>query len=421
MSSLASVGFLVMREPPDAASIVLTVRSGAPAQQPAEHGRNLASPQRSRPTAHSRLGFPSKKPLSPTKLSRFLEEQEAKKVSDFDFAKNVVSVVDFFKQIGFEQPQIKKVVAHEPRILCSNADKTLKPKIKLLQDLGFSGADLVHAILANPLLLIRLSGPAIDAIRVVVGSDYNVAKILKRSNWLSFANAANYLIPNVKLLQAYGISNDKIAKFMLQQPRVLVRKTDIFRDLLIKVEDKFGIPRDSPRFLPGVYLACYKEESVKGKCDIFKSYGWTHSDVLRLIGKNPYCLGYSEAMITKKLEFLTKVLGYKPAFLASHYNLMAYGLEKRLLPRHKLLLFLKEKALVIYHRLHKELILFDSVEVLLLLDVGFFGWRAIHNAVPVRCNLKKRSICADDICPSCEEAPETLPHSLIMCPAARAI
>ncbi|XP_021759689.1 transcription termination factor MTERF2, chloroplastic-like [Chenopodium quinoa] len=293
------------------------------------------------------LGFPCKKPLSPTKLSRFLEEQEAKKVSDFDFAKNVVSVVDFFKQIGFEQPQIKKVVAYLPRILCANADKSLKPKIKLLQDLGFSGSDLVNAILANPLMLTRRMRPQIDAIRDVVGSDKNVAKVLRRSKWLSFTHAAdNHLIPNVKLLQEYGISNDKTVNFMLQQPKVLYRKPDIFRDMLIKVEDKFGIPRDSPTFLPGLYLACYKEESVKGKCDIFKSYGWTHSDVLRLIGLNPYCLGLSETMIKKKLEFLMKELGYKPALLASRSNLMAYSLEKRLLPRHKLLLFLKEKGLL---------------------------------------------------------------------------
>ncbi|KNA14713.1 hypothetical protein SOVF_105150 [Spinacia oleracea] len=292
------------------------------------------------------LGFQKKKSLSSTKLYRYLEAQEVKKVSNSDFAENVDSVVDFFKQIGFEQSQIKKVISYDPRLLSANVDKTLKPKVKVLQDLGFSGSDVVHAILANPLILNRRLNPAIDALREVLGSDYNVVRILKQSKWISFAAAAKHLVPNVKLLQNYGISNDKITKYMLQQPRVLVRKTDIFQDMLITVEEKFCIPRDSSSFLPGIYLACFKEESFEGKCDIFKSFGWAHSDVLTLIRQNPYCLGLSEARITKKLNFLMKELSYEPAYVAAHNQMMSYSLEKRVIPRYKMLVFLKEKRLL---------------------------------------------------------------------------
>lgn len=294
------------------------------------------------------LGFPKiKPPSSYTRLSRFLQAQQAKKVSQSDFAENIISVVNFFEQIGFQQSQIKKVISYEPEVLCFNVDKTLKSKIKLLQQLGFSSSDLVQAILANPLLLTQRLGPGIDALRDVLGSDYNVVRILKRSRWISFSAAAKYLVPNVELLRNYGISGHRIQNFILQQPRVFMRGTDVFRNLLIRVEEKFGIPPDSASFLRGVYLACFKDESIEGKIHVYKSFGWTHSDVLTLVRNNPFSLGLSEARIKKKLDFLMNELGFEPAYLASRFTLIGFSLEKRLVPRHNMLLFLKEKGLLI--------------------------------------------------------------------------
>ncbi|KNA25508.1 hypothetical protein SOVF_006180 [Spinacia oleracea] len=292
------------------------------------------------------LGFPNKIPLSSTKLSLFLQSQEAKKVSNSDFAKNVDSIVKFFKQIGFQQSQIRKVISYDPRLLCTNVDKTLNPKIKLLKDLGFSDSDLVHAILANPIMLNRRLGPAIDALREVVGTDQNVIKIMRRSKWLSFTAFAKHLFPNVILLQNYGISSDKITNYILQQPSLFLRKTDLFRDMLIRVEEKFRIPRNSAMFLPAIQLTSFKEETFEGKCDVYKSFGWTQSDIMTLTRKNPNCLRYSEAGIKKKLDFLMKEVGYEPSYLVSNYSLLTYSLDNRIVPRYRMLLFLKEKSLM---------------------------------------------------------------------------
>uniref|UniRef100_A0A803LLX0 Reverse transcriptase zinc-binding domain-containing protein n=1 Tax=Chenopodium quinoa TaxID=63459 RepID=A0A803LLX0_CHEQI len=43
--------------------------------------------------------------------------------------------------------------------------------------------------------------------------------------------------------------------------------------------------------------------------------------------------------------------------------------------------------------------------------IKHFGWRALRNALPVRSNLKKRGICADDTCPMCGDAPEMIGHA----------
>lgn len=48
--------------------------------------------------------------------------------------------------------------------------------------------------------------------------------------------------------------------------------------------------------------------------------------------------------------------------------------------------------------------------------IRHFGWRAIHNGLPVCENLFKRKIGGDRMCPLCGESKETVTHALILCP-----
>jgi len=49
---------------------------------------------------------------------------------------------------------------------------------------------------------------------------------------------------------------------------------------LIKVEEKWGIPRDSPMFLYGVHLVgSLSNEIMESKCQVFKNFGCTESDI----------------------------------------------------------------------------------------------------------------------------------------------
>lgn len=47
--------------------------------------------------------------------------------------------------------------------------------------------------------------------------------------------------------------------------------------------------------------------------------------------------------------------------------------------------------------------------------VKLFGWKSMHNGVPVRVNLARRGMQVDQVCPRCGEAAETLEHMLIQC------
>ncbi|XP_021723366.1 transcription termination factor MTERF9, chloroplastic-like [Chenopodium quinoa] len=210
-----------------------------------------------------------------------------------------------------------------------------------------SESDVIQTIVRNPMILRQRLGPAIHALKTALGSDENVVKILKKPGRYKFNCAANYVIPNVELLQKYcGISSETIQKHIVRHPNSFILKTDLLRDALIKVELKLGIPGHSPMFLYGVNFLRFGEKNIKDKCEVFKSFGWTQSDIMKLIRLNPMCFTSSESRIKERLGYLMNQMGYKPNYLAMQPILFMCRIEKRLLPRHRVLEILKEKGLI---------------------------------------------------------------------------
>ncbi|XP_056686083.1 transcription termination factor MTERF4, chloroplastic-like isoform X3 [Spinacia oleracea] len=297
------------------------------------------------------LGFSKQQALSTyTKLVRSRLARGAKKVSDFEFVENSNSVVKFLKQNGLEQCHIRTAVVSDPLILFSNVEKTLIPKTLAFQKMGFSVSDIVEVVKVNPsIFFMGLDTkiiPAFQALKEIMGCDLHVISIMK-SPRIRLLSVSKLLVPNVALLMNHGIPIELIRKQLLRNPFPFLRKTEFTQDALIRVEEKLGIPRDSPRFLLGIMLLnSLKETTVESKRQIFKSFGWTESDVVTLTISSPFLLALSEANLKKRLGFFMNELGYKPSFLAKTCSLFTCSLEKRIVPRHKTLLVLKEKGLI---------------------------------------------------------------------------
>ncbi|KNA20139.1 hypothetical protein SOVF_055130 [Spinacia oleracea] len=298
------------------------------------------------------LGFPTQHALSTSdKLSRVRQHRGVKKVGDFNFVENADSVIKFLTKIGFEHSHIRNVVVSAPEILLCNVNKTLIPKTQTIHKMGISGPDFIEVVKVNPsILLLALNSkvvPAIQALKEIMGCDLHVIAILKKSRGKRFYCISRNLVPNVALLRNYGIPIESIQKYVLKLSTALVQKTELLKDVVIRVEEKLGIPRDSPQFLFGIHLlSSLTEKNIQLKREIFKNFGWTESDVVTLFRKCPTCFGLSVASIKKKLDFLMNELNYEPSFLAMQSNLLTCSLEKRIVPRHKVLLVLKEKGLI---------------------------------------------------------------------------
>ncbi|CAK9184922.1 unnamed protein product [Ilex paraguariensis] len=272
------------------------------------------------------------------------------KVTHLKSPKNPDLVLNLLKQIGFDNTQIKNIVFSAPTLLSSDVDKTLKPKIRVLQDLGLSGSDLAKFIKGNRGLFNRGLDthiiPSLDYLRRALRSDENVIRALKRSQWLLTCNTLKKMPPNVLLLRKCGLSIEKIEKFIINNPRYVLQKPEWLEEIVHRVEEELGIPRVSRMFLYGIdALASSSKSTLERKFGIFRSFGWSNSEISTMARNLPYCLSLSEAKIRNALNYFMKEIGYAPGYLASHPKLLMHSLEKRVVPRNEVLKILIEKKL----------------------------------------------------------------------------
>ncbi|KAJ8427666.1 LOW QUALITY PROTEIN: hypothetical protein Cgig2_012079 [Carnegiea gigantea] len=143
----------------------------------------------------------------------------------------------------------------------------------------------------------------------------------------------------------YGIALEPIQSNIIRQPTVYVRNVELFKDIKIRAEETWGIPRDSRMFLYGAsLLGCLSERGSTAGVACLRALDGPN--VRAIMKQHPNCLLLSEAKIKRSQEFFMNELDYKPAVIESRLALLICSLEKQIIPRHKVLLVLREKGLI---------------------------------------------------------------------------
>ncbi|GAB2289423.1 hypothetical protein Dimus_023732 [Dionaea muscipula] len=266
--------------------------------------------------------------------------------------KNPNSTIDFLKGIGLDDSQVEEMVKSHPRLLRCKVEKTLIPKIRVLEDLGICGSELISVIASNPLLLTTISRDSLLAklefLQSILGSVENALNAVKKAKWLLPANLTEQLQPNFELLKSYGISDERLQKLLLRYPKYVCSNNPKWvQESLVRVEQVLGIPRESGMFLHGfIVMVSLSERSLELKFEMFKRYGWSESDVLVMAKRSPYCLTLSEAKLKTGVDFFINKLGYEIGYLAAHPTLLMHSMEERILPRYAVLQVLLERNLL---------------------------------------------------------------------------
>ncbi|TMW97226.1 hypothetical protein EJD97_005934 [Solanum chilense] len=260
-------------------------------------------------------------------------------------------VLNFFKQIGLDNTQIKILVYPAPTLLFADVGKTLEPKVRVLQEFGLSGLDLVRVISkSGPFLRTGLDTrikPSLEYLRKLLGKDETVAKVLKRSPALLNYRLDRVMARNILFFQNHGCSSLDLEKLILRNPIIFVQKLEWLEDIVQRVEKEFCICRDSRMFYYGVeMLSSLSKSSLEMKLGIFRSFGWSDSDIITMVQRLPLCLTTSEVKLRNVLKFFMEELGYESSYIARHPTLIMFSLEKRVLPRIKIWELLKEKQVI---------------------------------------------------------------------------
>jgi len=112
--------------------------------------------------------------------------------------------------------------------------------------------------------------------------------------------------------------------------------------------EELGVPAASPLFRQAVSaVASNSKEKVAAKLEFFKrTLGCSESEVSIAVSKMPQILGLSDATLLRKIEFLMNEAAMEPQYIVQRPILLAFSLEKRLVPRHHVMKVLQEKGLL---------------------------------------------------------------------------
>ncbi|CAL9117196.1 unnamed protein product [Musa textilis] len=258
------------------------------------------------------------------------------------------AVLGFFKSHGFDDTHVKELLSWHPRWLLLDVEKTLAAKFRALQELGFSQSDITHLVLANPSVINYDVRTLVHKIRLwqgLIGSNDRLVKLFKRRQWILGYSIEKRIQPNIEMLRSCGITDQKLGMIVRYQPTLLTMRAEALRALISRAE-AFGVARTSGSFhwtLSVLFTVSVERFNAQKK--LFGAFGWSEAEFLDACRKTPAFLTGSLKKLKMKMEFLVNEAGYAPSYIALRPVLLAYSLEKRLIPRYQLMAALKSRGL----------------------------------------------------------------------------
>ncbi|CAD5172766.1 unnamed protein product [Musa acuminata subsp. malaccensis] len=257
------------------------------------------------------------------------------------------SVLGFFKSHSFDNAQMKRVLSVNPRWLLLDVEKTLAPKFRALQDLGFSCSDITHLVSSNNGVISHKSETILSKIQLwqgLLGSKDLLMKICKKNRWFLGCSIEKTIQPNIEILRDCGITDQKLSMILRHRPLLITRNAETLKALISRVEG-LGVARTSGMFLQTLsVLHCVSEKNFKAHLEFFKGFGWSEDDFLAAFRKAPSIVAYSLKSLQRKMEFLVNETGCAPYYLAHRPVILTMSLEKRLIPRYRILMGLKSRG-----------------------------------------------------------------------------
>ncbi|KAG6499750.1 transcription termination factor MTERF15, mitochondrial-like [Zingiber officinale] len=281
-------------------------------------------------------GFDQKKA---TEASKHLKGIQSRQQPD--------SVLAFLKSYGFDDASVKKILHYSPKCLLLDVEKTLAPKFRAFEDLGFSPSDIVHLARSNPFttrIKHERSVPRIKFWQDLLGSKDALMKLFKSNNWVLGYSIKKRIQPNLELLRECGVDGQKLNFILRFRPMFISQKIDTLKSLISRVED-LGMPRTSGMFHCSLCaLFMVHPNKFKMLMELFRSFGWSQGDVVAAFQKYPAMAGRSLKNLQRKMEFLINEAGCASSYIATHPVLLTLSLERRLIPRHRILATLKSRG-----------------------------------------------------------------------------
>ncbi|KAK1278663.1 hypothetical protein QJS04_geneDACA003688 [Acorus gramineus] len=262
--------------------------------------------------------------------------------------KNADLVLDFFRNHGFDQTHIAKVINQQPMLLKLHVERILKPKMDFLTRYGFSSSQLITLVSRDPTILTQKQlVPSLELLKGLIGTQEGVVASIGHSVHVLDPAHHKRLVPNVSALREHGVPVSQVSKLIIRSPNVLCLPAFTrFREVVAAVHG-MGIDPSKTKFVEAVKTMVGSSKSTwDGKFEVYKNLGWSEDEILMVFKRRPTFLALSEKKIRRGMEYYTKVLGWERSYITRYPILLSYSLEKRVIPRCSVLQVLLSKGLI---------------------------------------------------------------------------
>nr|CAB3470042.1 unnamed protein product [Digitaria exilis] len=254
-------------------------------------------------------------------------------------ASNPDAIIALLSGVGLSRDDIAAVVVADPLLLRSSP-KNIGPRLRALRDRhGLSAPQIVRFLLVGSRVLRNCDiGRILDSFEQVL--------LLMKGNSRFLRSDLEGVKHNIALLRQCGLSARVIAHLCSRHLWILNFEPGRLKEIVLRAEE-LGVPRSSPMFSQAVFVAASNtKETVAAKLEFLKStLGVCESEVSTAVSKMPTILGLSEECLLPKIQFLIKEVGLEPQNIVDRPILLGFSLEKRLMPRHRVMKALQAKGL----------------------------------------------------------------------------
>ncbi|KAI5565244.1 hypothetical protein BDE02_14G111700 [Populus trichocarpa] len=261
------------------------------------------------------------------------------------------SVLALLRNHGFSRTQISSLVKKRPFLLLSNPTNTLLPKLDFFLSLGMSRPHLARTLSSDPTLLTRSLEnqivPSYNFLKTILRSDEKIVSAFKRTTWIFLEDLSKNLIPNLELLRKVGVPQSCISLLLTHFPEAMMENHEEFSENVEEVR-KMGFDPNKSTFVLAVHALCGKcNKSIWERCfEVYKRWGWTKDDILSAFRKHPHCMMLSEKKIMKGMDFFVNKMGWPSKEIVHCPVILFLSLEKRIIPRCKVIQVLWSKGLI---------------------------------------------------------------------------
>ncbi|XP_050382831.1 uncharacterized protein LOC126799636 [Argentina anserina] len=258
------------------------------------------------------------------------------------------SVIKLLKDYGLTEPSILEIFKKSPILLSLNAE-TLLPKLEFFGSIGISNTVLARFLCMNPTILHysleRSIRPCYDIIKSLPIPQEKVLICFKDMLW-NKVKVLNNVASSILILRTHKVPD---SSFHIWNPyclSALALDSD-------RVEENFkrvmsmGIDPSCAVFMKALYAMSFTDATKwEQKMAFYRKWGWTEHDVLLAFRKCPLFICIAENYVSKKLKFFTNAMDCQPSDVAGSPIMLAYSLEKRIIPRCSVIRVLQSQGII---------------------------------------------------------------------------